>query len=70
MKIQKSDEDKKVKLFVNESNGMNEKFGVLKYVGENGMLDVQLDQKYIVDKHDDGIREVHEENVELIEDEN
>jgi len=68
MKIQKSDEDKRVKLFVNEYNGLNEKFGVLKYVGENGMLDVQLDQKYIINKHDDGIREVHEENVELIED--
>jgi hypothetical protein len=68
MKIQKSDEDKRVKLFVNKYNGLNEKFGVLKYVGENGMLDVQLDQKYIINKHDDGIREVHEENVELIED--
>jgi hypothetical protein len=58
-KLSKFKEGQKVILLANEEEGWPEETGTVSAVEPKDMYVVDLDQKYIVDEDDDGVREVH-----------
>ena len=65
MKFQTADVGKEVVLAANEEEGWAEERGTLIEVEPKGMLIIRIEDEFLQDDGDDGIREVHEDYVTL-----
>lgn len=65
-KFNSQDEGKRIVLLANEAEGWPREEGTLLGVENKGMLIVEVDDEFLDDDFDDGIREIHEDGVELL----